>query len=134
MRMGFRWVGLLLSVLGCSLVCTAAHAAPRMDAPRVALVIGNSAYTGVWPDLQGGPLRDAQLMKQVLTRLNFTVVYRENADLQQMLQALLEFRKLLDRKETRRRWPSCTSPGMARRPLSPAVAQAGEGAARSKIF
>lgn len=90
---------LLTAFLLCLLVNTHAVAALRDGAPRIALVMGNSAYTGVWPDLQGGPLRDAQLMREVLRRLDFTVVYRENSDLKQMEQALQEFRALLARKE-----------------------------------
>jgi phosphate transport system substrate-binding protein len=59
-------------------------------------VIGNSAYSGkIWPDLQGEPLRDAEKIRNVLQRLGFDVVYRQDADIRQMEDALQEFRRTL---------------------------------------
>jgi uncharacterized caspase-like protein len=68
-----------------------ARTPPGTNQTRVALVIGNSHYSGIWPDLQGEPLRDAELMQHVLTGLKFLVVYRLDADHQQMQQALQQF-------------------------------------------
>jgi uncharacterized caspase-like protein len=66
--------------------------------PRIALVIGNSTYEGkVWPDLATGPLVDARTMRKVLegSTIHFQVVYREDANLKQMNEALAELRALL---------------------------------------
>jgi formylglycine-generating enzyme required for sulfatase activity len=88
-----RLSSLLRWALGLALlVCADVWAAPQA---RVALVIGNSAYSGVWPDLGAGPAQDAGRMRKVLTDLHFEVLYRENADLPQMEQALDELRSVL---------------------------------------
>jgi hypothetical protein len=72
-------------------------AAPVVPAIRIALVIGNSTYleSGIWPDLKKGPLKDAQLMRKVLTDLNFDVVYKEDATYAQMELVLMDFRSHL---------------------------------------
>jgi uncharacterized protein len=89
----FVWALLLTSSLSL-LLWVDGWAAPQA---RVALVIGNSSYTGVWPDLGGGPLQDAEQMRKALTDLHFEVVYDKNADLQHMEQALDKFRTALER-------------------------------------
>jgi tetratricopeptide (TPR) repeat protein len=70
---------------------------PAAEPARVALVIGNGAYSGaVWSDLGGGPQLDARSMRAVLqNQLHFQVVYREDADLKHMNEALDEFRAQL---------------------------------------
>jgi formylglycine-generating enzyme required for sulfatase activity len=80
--------------------CLLLLAAFRIQAEpaRIALVIGNSTYEGkVWPDLAAGPLQDARTMRKVLegSSLHFQVVYREDANLKQMNDALAELRALL---------------------------------------
>jgi len=61
---------------------------------RVALVIGNKDYAD--KPLQN-PLNDAFDMKAALESLGFTVIYRENADLAQMDEAMHEFARQLDK-------------------------------------
>jgi hypothetical protein len=88
----------LLVCLGlglCMLAATQTPASPQVVSARVALVIGNSAYSGIWPDLRGGPLRDALLMRDVLTALKFEVLYVPDADQPRMEQALEDFRRAL---------------------------------------
>lgn len=82
----------LWSVLSLSMLATAKVPSEGI---RIALVIGNSTYSGVWPDLQTEPQRDAELMRDTLSQLGFQVVYRDNADLDQMKSALGEFRTAL---------------------------------------
>jgi uncharacterized caspase-like protein len=61
--------------------------------PRVALVIGNSAYPN-------GPLRnpanDADLMAETLKKVGFYVIERRNADQLSMKRAIQEFGKRLE--------------------------------------
>jgi hypothetical protein len=60
---------------------------------RLALVIGNSSYGGpgsIWPDLEGGPLKDAEAMSALLRRLGFEVILAEDQDLDQMTAKLRE--------------------------------------------
>jgi uncharacterized caspase-like protein len=61
--------------------------------PRVALVIGNSAYPS-------GPLRnpanDAELMADTLRKVGFDVIERRNADQLTMKRAIQEFGKRLE--------------------------------------
>ena len=61
---------------------------------RVALVIGNKDYAD--KPLKN-PLNDARDMKTALESLGFKVVYRENADLAQMDEAMREFARSLDK-------------------------------------
>jgi formylglycine-generating enzyme required for sulfatase activity len=68
-------------------------ARPPADEKRVALVVGNKDYAG--QPLQN-PLNDARDMKAALEGLGFKVVYRENADLTQMDEAMREFARQLD--------------------------------------
>lgn len=61
---------------------------------RTALVIGNAKY-----EAAVGPLRnsgnDAKLVATTLRALNFSVIERQNVSRDQLLQAVLEFRKTL---------------------------------------
>jgi uncharacterized caspase-like protein len=61
--------------------------------PRIALVIGNSAYPS-------GPLRnpanDAELMKDTLKRVGFEVIAKRDADQITMKRAIQEFGARLD--------------------------------------
>ena len=80
----------LLAVL-CCMVATQAFAAAER---RVALIIGNSAYTEA--PLRN-PVNDARAMARVLRDLNFDVTLLENADRVSMQRASLDFgRKLKD--------------------------------------
>jgi hypothetical protein len=56
---------------------------------RVALVIGNGAYTDI-PVLRN-PVNDARLIRDTLTGLGFDVIYRENADRPAMERAINAF-------------------------------------------
>jgi uncharacterized caspase-like protein/formylglycine-generating enzyme required for sulfatase activity len=78
------------------IVLAAAMLAPLMlqaAEPRVALVIGNSAYPS-------GPLRnpanDAELMADTLRKVGFDVIERRNADQVTMKRAIQEFGKRLE--------------------------------------
>jgi uncharacterized caspase-like protein len=104
-RASLLWLVITVSLAGCGPSPGSSDRAQRSTsvpaaeasspAERVALVIGNSAYGGRWPDLQGGPLRDAELMRKVLTDLKFEVLYRSDADLPQMEAALRDLRGAL---------------------------------------
>ncbi len=64
--------------------------APRIEAGhRVALVVGNSAYQYVGP--LANPRNDAQDMRAALQRLGFEVVYLQDGNRQQMIQAINQF-------------------------------------------
>src|SRR5690242_8211599 len=76
---------LLLSIL-----LILAAAVPAAAEPRVALVIGNSKYTGDLPKL-ANPDNDAELMAATLKKLGFTVVKVQDADLNQMKRAIQDF-------------------------------------------
>src|SRR4051812_25122252 len=58
--------------------------------PRVALVIGNSAYQGDLPALPN-PANDARLMAKTLKSIGFDVVEAEDASQDQMKQAIAAF-------------------------------------------
>jgi carboxyl-terminal processing protease len=58
--------------------------------PRVALVIGNSAYQGDLPQLPN-PANDAKLMAKTLKSIGFDVVEAEDASQDQMKQAIAAF-------------------------------------------
>jgi uncharacterized protein len=89
-RQWLLWLALVFSTLA-SVTATAAP-----PAAKVALVIGNSEYSGAWHELQGEPLQDAEKMRGVLRDvLHFEVIYRTNADQKQMDDALREFREKL---------------------------------------
>ncbi|HVT53721.1 MAG TPA: caspase family protein, partial [Dongiaceae bacterium] len=64
--------------------------APAAAEPRVALVIGNSKYTGDLPKL-ANPDNDAALMAATLKKLGFVVVQVQDADLNQMKRAIQDF-------------------------------------------
>ncbi len=61
--------------------------------PRVALVIGNSAYEAVSP--LDNPKNDATLMAATLRDLGFTVIEERDADIRAMARAIRDFGKTL---------------------------------------
>lgn len=65
---------------------------PAGEGERIALVIGNKAYKDV---PLANPINDARAMKQALEQVGFRVLYRENADLAQMDEAVHEFVRAL---------------------------------------
>jgi formylglycine-generating enzyme required for sulfatase activity len=73
-----------------SLLLILAALAPAVAEPRVALVIGNSKYTGDLPRLTN-PDNDAELMAATLKKLGFQVVKVQDADLNQMKRAIQDF-------------------------------------------
>jgi formylglycine-generating enzyme required for sulfatase activity len=80
-------------VLYSLLLILAAQWAAGMTAfaePRVALVIGNSKYSGDLPRLTN-PDNDAELMAATLKKLGFIVVKVQDADLNQMKRAISDF-------------------------------------------
>ena len=85
---------LILLAVALLMVPVMAQAADRMPAePRIALVIGNSAYPS-------GPLRnpanDAELMKGTLVKVGFEVIAKRDADQITMKRAIQEFGARLD--------------------------------------
>src|SRR5262245_12966539 len=72
-----------------------AFAAPASAEPRIALVIGNSDYSGDLPKLSN-PANDAELMTATLKKLGFKVVEVRDADLNQMNKAVRAFSNLLE--------------------------------------
>lgn len=80
----------ILAVIAVTTGLAAAEAAPR----RVALVIGNGAYTD---GALKNPVNDARMMATTLRDLDFDVQVLENADRVTMQRAVVEFgRKLRD--------------------------------------
>jgi formylglycine-generating enzyme required for sulfatase activity len=73
-----------------SLLLILMAALPAAAEPRVALVIGNSKYSGDLPKL-ANPDNDAELMAATLKKLGFTVVKVQDADLNQMKRAISDF-------------------------------------------
>jgi formylglycine-generating enzyme required for sulfatase activity len=73
-----------------SVLLLLAAMAPAVAEPRVALVIGNSKYSGDLPKLTN-PDNDAELMAGTLKRLGFQVVKVQDADLNQMKRAISDF-------------------------------------------
>lgn len=71
-----------------------ALAAPALAETRVALVIGNSKYSGDLPKLTN-PANDADLMANTLKGLGFKVVLQKDADIDKMKRAISEFGQLL---------------------------------------
>src|SRR6201990_2703291 len=63
---------------------------PAAAEPRVALVIGNSAYKGDLPALPN-PANDAKLMAQTLKSVGFDVVEAEDASQADMINAIAQF-------------------------------------------
>jgi carboxyl-terminal processing protease len=80
-----------LGALCAALLCILAIAVrPVAAEPRVALVIGNSAYKGALPALPN-PANDAKLMAQALKNVGFDVVEAEDASQADMKRAIAEF-------------------------------------------
>lgn len=84
-------------VLGILVVLIAICAVPPkgLAAKRVALVIGNSAYTDI-PALSN-PKNDAELMADTLRALGFEVVRASDADRQHMVRSIRKFGRALRR-------------------------------------
>jgi formylglycine-generating enzyme required for sulfatase activity len=80
-------LGWVLVVFACWL-CTAP--AQAQSGRRVALLIGNAAYTGGMPALSY-PLQDVSVLEQSLKRLNFEVQVVRNADQRAMGRAIRDF-------------------------------------------
>jgi hypothetical protein len=80
-----------------TVTATVSTAGAWMPDKRFALVIGNSTYgrsdDGIqtWPDLQGGPLRDADAVAARLKQLHFDVTLVKDADRNQMTGNLAQF-------------------------------------------
>ena len=89
-------IAALAAILFTSLLTTGA-AGQGLDAPRIALVIGNGAY-------QDAPLRnpvnDARAMSQRLDKLGFHVISLENGGRDAMQKAILEFATSLKEETT----------------------------------
>src|SRR6202011_2307082 len=90
-----RWVMSLLLRLALSCLVAAAMATGAHAERRIALVIGNSAYSAVSP--LANPKNDAALMAKTLKSVGFEVTMLVDADQRAMKQAMLDFgRKLRD--------------------------------------
>src|SRR5881409_1122950 len=87
-RQGTRALGAFSAGLALLLGLIVANSA--MAEPRVALVIGNSAYTGDLPALPN-PANDAKLMAKTLKSVGFDVVEAEDASQASMKKAIAEF-------------------------------------------
>lgn len=80
-----------LGGLGAALFAViVASAQPAAAEPRVALVIGNSAYKGDLPALPN-PENDAKLMARTLKSVGFDVIDIENASQSDLKKAILDF-------------------------------------------
>ena len=75
--------------------CAAATA--EVGGQRIALVVGNAAYTGTVPPLRN-PVNDARLMATTLRELDFQVTLVTNADEGALEDAVEAFGELLGRK------------------------------------
>jgi len=80
----------LASLLGALAFCLLGAIVSAVAEPRVALVIGNSAYGGDIGNL-ANPVNDAQLMAKTLRGIGFDVVEVENADQNAMKRAIVDF-------------------------------------------
>jgi carboxyl-terminal processing protease len=90
-RRGKAWGALSA---GFALLLGLVLANPALAEKRVALVIGNSAYTGDMPPLPN-PANDAKLMEGALKAVGFDVVSVTDATKDQMTEALGQFRDKL---------------------------------------
>src|SRR3954451_8651702 len=86
MRPSLGLLGIACAALLAAFACAQSAAAE----PRVALVIGNSAYKGDLPALPN-PANDARLMVRALKSVGFDVVEAEDADQLSMKKAIVEF-------------------------------------------
>jgi len=91
-RRGVKAFGALSAGVTLMLCLVFANAAAAE--PRVALVIGNSAYAGDLPALPN-PANDAKLMAKTLKSVGFDVVEAEDASADQMKQAIASFSEKL---------------------------------------
>jgi len=76
-------------VILLSLTLLASTFTAQTNEKRIALVIGNSAYSG--SSALKNPVNDANLMAKTLQELGFTVIKRTDANRAQMAQAVAEF-------------------------------------------
>ncbi len=88
---------LLRATLAAAILLSAAAQAQAPGDIRIALVIGNSAYTGA-PALVN-PANDAKAMGDALRGLGFTVVEVRDADKAQMARAIAQVRDSLKGKQ-----------------------------------
>ncbi|MBV8031119.1 MAG: caspase family protein [Betaproteobacteria bacterium] len=79
-------------------VAVAAFAARAETEPRVALVIGNAAYTAPEPALRN-PVNDAQAVAQALQEAGFSVKLVADADHASMRRAVREFEDMLRKQK-----------------------------------
>ena len=89
-----RSLGPFIAALLCA-ACLGLPAPARAQAPgehRVALVVGNAAYTS---SPLRNPVNDARAMRDKLKRMGFEVVYFENLQVKQVGSALREFRNAI---------------------------------------
>jgi uncharacterized caspase-like protein len=82
-----RALGTLAALAGASAFPLAPRAS-QGQADRIALVIGNGAYKGA--PLKN-PVNDASAVAANLQQLGFTVIYRENAGLRDMIESMRDF-------------------------------------------
>ncbi len=87
-RRGVKALGALSA--GFALLLGLLVSGPAFAEPRVALVIGNSAYSGDMPALPN-PANDAKLMTQTLKSVGFDVVSAVDATQDEMKKAIAEF-------------------------------------------
>jgi hypothetical protein len=85
----------MLAAITVACLCFTAQAQAPLDI-RIALVIGNSSYPG---SPLVNPVNDSRAMGQALRRLGFTVVELENAQRQEMTQAVTRVRDALKGKQ-----------------------------------
>jgi carboxyl-terminal processing protease len=91
-RRGVKALGALSAGFALLLGLVVANSA--VAEPRIALVIGNSAYQGDLPALPN-PANDARLMAQTLKSIGFDVVEAEDASKDKMIEAIGQFRDKL---------------------------------------
>ena len=84
----------LSAVLAIGMLISAVAGVGAQEGRRVALVIGNSAYTGVFPVLKN-PANDARDVAAALEKLGFKVDPLVDATRKQMNQAIMAFREEL---------------------------------------
>jgi formylglycine-generating enzyme required for sulfatase activity len=82
----YRWPYILLA----SLLCWVGAAGAQTAAPRMALLIGNSAYKGDWPVLKN-TVNDARDLGQRLKELGWQTTVTENRTGDQMLSDVQDF-------------------------------------------
>ncbi len=95
MKKAAVWLGRVLgSLVGLAILASASPGAaqPARPEPRVALLIGNSAYK---ESPLRNPVNDVRAMAQRLRELGFTVMAHENASKKTMESSIIEFGRRL---------------------------------------